>query len=130
MTRPLLVVALVLSAALSDSTHLRASRPDGQAASGQDHVAWVANTLKRMQTVTPGMTRGDLLSVFTTEGGLSTALRRTFVSRDCPYFKADVEFKAVGRPDRDAAGRGTPIESNQDIIVTISRPYLQFSMFD
>jgi hypothetical protein len=50
------------------------------------------------------MTRKDLLRVFTTESGISTALRRTFVDRDCPYFKVDVEFTAVGRPNRDRDG--------------------------
>lgn len=130
MIRRFLVVAVVLSAALSDPTYLRAGRPEDQAASQQNHIAWVADALKRMQLVKPGMTRGDLLAVFTTEGGLFTGLQRTFVSRDCPYFKIDVEFKAVGRPDRDAAGRVTPIESNQDIIIKISRPYLQFGVID
>jgi len=90
----------------------------------QDHVGWVVQALTRMQTIKPGMTREALLRVFTTEGGLSTRLQRTFVSRDCPYFKVDVEFKAVGRLDRDN------IEGSQDIIVKISRPYLQFSIVD
>jgi hypothetical protein len=48
------------------------------------------------------------------EGGLSTGLQRTFVSRDCRYFKVDVEFRAVGRPDR-------PREDSWDIILKISR---------
>jgi hypothetical protein len=43
------------------------------------------------------MTRETPLTVFTTEGGLSTGLVRTFVSRDCPYFKVDVEFQAAGQ---------------------------------
>jgi hypothetical protein len=47
-----------------------------------------------METIKPGMTREELLKVFATEGGLSTGLNRTFVSRDCPYFKVDVEFEA------------------------------------
>jgi hypothetical protein len=83
-----------------------------------------------MQTVKPGMTRKTLLSIFTTEGGLSTGLRRTYVSRDCPYFKVDVEFRAVGRPDRDQSGRVTLVEADEDIIVNVSRPYLQFSVMD
>ena len=76
------------------------------------------------------MTRQALLAVFTTEGGLSTGLQRTFVSRDCPYFKVDVEFQAVGRPNRDGNGRVTLVEYSQDIIVKISRPYLQFTIAD
>jgi hypothetical protein len=94
------------------------------------HRAWVVEVLKRMQTIKPGMTREALLKVFTTEGGLSTALQRTFVSRDCPYFKVDIEFEAVGRPDRDNQGRVTLIEGFRDRIVKISRPYLEFSVLD
>jgi hypothetical protein len=94
----------------------------------EDHIAWVAEALKRIQTITPGMTRKELLLVMTTEGGLSTRLRRTFVSRDCPYFKVDVEFEAVGPPSRDSSGRVTLLEGDQDRIVKISRPYLQFSV--
>jgi hypothetical protein len=93
-------------------------------------VAWVAEVLKRMLTIEPGMTRKALLTVFKTEGGLFTDLKRTFVSRHCPYFKVDVEFKPVGRPDRDASGRATFVEGEEDIILTISRPYLAFSIDD
>jgi len=83
-----------------------------------------------MQTIKPGVTRETLLTVFTTEGGLSTGLQRTFVSRDCPYFKIDVEFQAVGRPDRDENGRVTLAEGDQDIVLKVSRPYLEFSVTD
>jgi hypothetical protein len=83
-----------------------------------------------METIKPGMTRDDLLKVFRTEGGLSTGLYRTFVSRDCAYFKVDVEFQAVGRPDRDSEGRVTLEEGSHDTIVKISRPYLQYSIGD
>jgi hypothetical protein len=83
-----------------------------------------------MQTIKPGMTRRELLIVFTTEGGTSTGLRRTFVSQDCPYFKADVTFHAFGRPSRDSDGRDTVAEDSRDIIVKISRPYLQFTIMD
>ncbi len=83
-----------------------------------------------MQTVTVGMTRSELLTVFTTEGGIYTDLHRTFVSRDCPYFKVDVEFEAVGRPSRDSQGRVTLVEGSRDKIIKISRPYLQFSVLD
>ena len=86
--------------------------------------------MKRMQTVKSGMTRTDLLKVFTTEGGLSTPLHRTFVSRDCPYFKVDVDFEAVGRPSRDPNGRVTILEGSKDKIVKISKPYLQFRIMD
>jgi hypothetical protein len=90
----------------------------------------VAEAFKRMQTIKPGMTRKELLVVFTTEGGLSTPVRRTFVSRDCPYFKVDVEFEAVGRPGRESNGRVTMVEGAQDRIINLSKPYLQLSVMD
>ena len=60
-----------------------------------------------------GMTRADLLKVFTTEGGLSTGLNRTYVYRECQYIKVDVDFEPVGRPARDAEGRVTLVEANE-----------------
>ena len=123
-----LIAAVIVIGAAVGSTLVGAAR--SQPTMREDHVAWVAEGLKRMQTIKPGMTRKELLLVFTTEGGLSTPLRRTFVSRDCPYFKVDVEFEAVGRPSRDSDGRVTMVEGDQDRIIEISRPYLQFSVLD
>lgn len=121
---------LLASAAIGGSAPLFASSSNGKDQPSQDHVVWVTEVLEKMQTIMPGMTRDALYGVFTTEGGLSTGLQRTFVSRDCPYFKVDVEFRAVGRPDRDKDGRVTLVEDNRDIILKISRPYLQFSIMD
>jgi hypothetical protein len=101
-----------------------------QKTSSQDHIAWVAQALKRMRTIQPGMTRRDLLKVFTTEGGLSGRLQRTYVSRDCPYFKVDFEFKAVGPADGGVGSQMTHLEGSQDIIVKMSRPYLQPTISD
>jgi hypothetical protein len=83
-----------------------------------------------MLAIKPEMTRADLLTVFTTEGGLSTGLNRTFASRDCPYFKVDVEFQAVGRSSKDDQRRVTLTEDSRDIIVKISRPYLAYGIGD
>ena len=130
MIRPLLVFALISMTVISHSASLLAKISANQEPCSQEHKAWVTRALQKMETIKPGMARGDILGVFTTEGGLSTGLRRTFVSRDCPYFKVDVEFKAVGRSDRDKEGRVTLDEDSRDIIVNISRPYLQFSTMD
>jgi len=84
-----------------------------------------------METIKPGMTRADLLKVFTAEGGLPPKglqrLRRTFVSRDCPYFKIAVEFEPVARLDPRNTVFLTSIEDSRDIIVKVSRPYLQLA---
>lgn len=130
MIRRFLVLILLSIIAISGSTSVRLMHSMNQEPCGEDHKAWVAQALERMETIKPGMTREDLLGIFTTEGGLSTGLHRTFVSRDCPYFKVDVEFEAAGRPNRDKEGRVTLTEDSRDIIVKVSRPYLQFSIFD
>jgi hypothetical protein len=121
---------LLAGGAISGGNALFASPSNGKDQASQNHVAWVTEVLKRMQTILPGMTREALYQVFTTEGGLSTGLRRTFVSRDCAYFKVDVEFQAFGRPDRDGNGKATLVEDGKDRILKISRPYLQFNIMD
>jgi hypothetical protein len=95
-----------------------------------EHTQWVASVLRWTYDIKPRMTRKDLLRVYTTEGGLSTGTRRTYVLKGCPYIKVDVEFKAVGRPERDKEGRVTLVEDDQDLIVEISRPYLDYSILD
>jgi hypothetical protein len=125
MVQRLLALALLSSALISPSGVQARVR---QTPASQDHVAWVAEALKRMQTIRPGMTREDLLKVFTTEGGMFSETRRTFVSRDCPFFKVDVLFDAVA--PRANGGRVTFEELPQDIIVRISRPYLEFRVSD
>jgi hypothetical protein len=130
MIRRLFVLALLSIAAISASSSVRLTHSANQEPCSQDHQAWIVHTLEKMETIKPGMTREELLKVFATEGGLSTELNRTFISRDCPYFKVDVEFEAVGRPNRDKDRRVTLVEDSRDIIVKVSRPYLQFGIAD
>jgi hypothetical protein len=124
------VFALLGCAAIGGVNVSHADRSPSQAQSRRYHMAWVAEVLKRMEMIHPGMTRETLLTVFTTEGGLWTGLQRTYVSQDCPYFKVGVEFQAVGRPEQDEDGRVTSVEGKDDIILQISTPYLQFSVMD
>ncbi|MGB9337558.1 MAG: hypothetical protein WCB14_21290 [Candidatus Acidiferrales bacterium] len=130
MDRILLVLVLLSGAAVGSSTPGGVTRLESQEQCAQEHRGWVAQALKKMETIKPGMTRKALLEVFKTEGGLSTGLQRTYVSKECSYFKVDVEFEVVGRPNRDENGRVTLVEDNRDVIVKISRPYLQFSILD
>ena len=70
------VFVLLASAAIGGATALEASPTGDQGQCSQSHVDWVAEVLKRMQTIKPGITRKALLTVFRTEGGLSTGLHR------------------------------------------------------
>jgi len=130
MIRQILAFGMILTASTSVLGSGRVVSSAKQEQCSQDHQAWVARALQEMETIRAGMTRAELLKTFTTEGGLSTGLTRRFVSRDCSYFKVDVEFRAVGRSDRDSDGRVTLLEDSRDVIVKISRPYLQFSIAD
>lgn len=82
-----------------------------------EHSQWVGNVLDWIATIKPGMTRGDLLRVFTTEGGLSTRTHRTYVLKQCPTIKVDVKFSISGN-------------EAEDKITQFSRPYLDYGHYD
>jgi len=82
----------------------------------------IANVLKQCQAIKPGMTRAELSKVFSTEGGLSTVSHRTYVYRDCPYIKVDVDY-GPSAPRQD-------VEKPADIVTKISKPYLDWSVGD
>lgn len=122
--------AFLIAASLLVLSVTVAGPPAQSSQASKVQTEWIANSLKEIQKIKVGMTRADLLKVFTTEGGLSTGLNRTYVYRECPYIKVDVEFEAVGRPARDAEGRVTLVEGDRDLIIKISKPYLEWSVAD
>ncbi len=94
------------------------------AALTQERTMWISRVLRQIDKIKPGMRRKDLLRVFTTEGGLSNRFQRTYVHIECPYIKLDVRFKAANNePDILS-------EASEDVIETISRPYLAWSVAD
>ncbi len=97
----------------------------GRSQDNQDHVRWVANSLKEMETIKVGMTRADLVKVFAEEGGLSNRQWRQYVYLICPYFKVKVEFEPVGEPEGPNS-----MESSKDKIMKISQPFLEWSVLD
>jgi hypothetical protein len=123
--RALGLFATAIGVSVSSQAHAFAD-----AESCPERVEWVGKVMERIGTIRVGDTRKSLLRVFTTEGGLSTGLQRTYVNQNCPYFKVDVKFRAIGRPERDCNGRGTLVESDDDIIIRLSHPYLAYSVLD
>ena len=95
-----------------------------QLATNEDLTKQISDALIECQKIKPGMTRAELMEVFTTEGGLSTAAWRTFVYRGCPYIKVDVDFTPSDPKQKMTEKRPT------DIISKISKPYLDWSIFD
>lgn len=90
----------------------------------EERTKWVAKVLRRIGNIQPGMTREELSKVFTTEGGLSSRLQRTYVLAECPYIKVDVRFKAAN--DEGNWEKEEP----RDVIESISRPYMAWSTKD
>jgi hypothetical protein len=125
MKRSLLVVlAACALAAAAFALPGASARQEGEVPELPGREAWVLKSLNRMLKVEPGMTRADLLKVFDGEGGLSTRTRRTYVYRECRYFKVDVKFEPVGNDDERLA------ESPEDRIAEISKPYIDYSVSD
>jgi hypothetical protein len=89
-----------------------------------DHTQWVSSVLAWTADIKPGMTRRDLVRVFTVQGGLSRRTERTYVLKQCPYIKVDVEFTAVSKEEDPLT------EMPDDKIVRISKPYLEYSHMD
>ena len=82
-----------------------------------ERTEWLGNVLAWIANIKPGMTRSDLLRVFTMEGGLSTRTRRTYVLKQCPIIKVDVEFSISAN-------------ETEDKITQISKPYLEYTHAD
>lgn len=83
----------------------------------------VAQVIKEIGTIKPGMERTELTRILATEGGISTPNRRTFVHKDCSYIKVDVEFQTVDKTD-------IPEEDPRDKVLRISKPYLGWNVID
>ena len=87
----------------------------------EEHAQWIQQVMHSIETIKPGMRRGEILPVFTEDGGLSTRSQQRYTYKHCPYIKVDVEFSPIDH--------GTK-ESPDDKIVKVSRPYLQYPIFD
>lgn len=96
----------------------------------QDREDWIRKAALEIGTIRVGMTRADLLKIFTTEGGISTRMNRMYVYRECWLIKVEVEFQPV--PEKhDKEGRIMGEEAPEDIITKISRPFIvAFNIYD
>jgi hypothetical protein len=103
--------------AASSGTSMESAMAGGEPLLDRAHTQWIETVMAYIATIKVGMTRSDLLKVFTTEGGLSTRTHQTYVLKQCPYIKVDVEFSPS-------------TEESTDKITKISRPYLYYSIVD
>ena len=132
MTRRLMVIVVFSIIVIGVSASFRPTQSAIPQPCAQDHAVWLAHVLEKMDSIKPGMTRAELLQIYQTDGGRlrglpPARLPRTFVSRDCPQFRIDVEFKSVAGPEDGNPSFATSVEDNRDTIVSMSKPYLQFA---
>ncbi len=92
------------------------ARAPGEASSRQDRCA--ISQFRLALGIQPGMTRSDLLEVFTMEGGLSNRLRQTYVLKGCEIIHVDVTYSPISNETDHLT------EMPRDKIDTISKPYL------
>ena len=130
MIRRLFMPLLLSIIVIGGSASFRPTQSASPQPCAQDHEVWLTQLTAKMETIKPGMTRWDVLKIFRTDGGppirkdgrLPTLLRQTFVSQDSPYMKIDVEFEPFTRVN---GLRGFLLEDNRDVIVKVSKPYVQ-----
>lgn len=88
----------------------------------EEHTKWIASVMRAIDAIKPGMTREEMKEVLREEGGLSTRTDRTYVYKQCPLIKVKVVFTPTD------ADPGT--ENPEDKVLSISRPYLEYSVMD
>lgn len=110
----LLVMLVALCCAVFAREHAEAG------CSQEERTQWVDSVVREAYAVKVGMTRKDLLKVYTEEGGMSNRKQRTYVLQECPYIHVDVLFAPVGNE------RNVLVETLNDKIINISRPYLDY----
>jgi hypothetical protein len=117
--KTLTVVILLVIAALGGT-------PKPPNCTAGEYEAWISKAETEMETIRPGMTREDLLKVFTRAGGFFTASRLsgTYQYKGSSYIKVDVEFSEASGADNDAK------ENPKDIIRSISKPYIAPPAYD
>ena len=90
-----------------------------------DHMEWLAHSFQELETIHVGMKREDLLKILKPEAGFfsSTRSKGIYVYRGSPYIKLDVEFASE-------SGDQQGPESANDVVTSVSRPYLAQPVYD
>ncbi len=119
------IVSLLLAALISTSVALGQS-PAKLPVVDPGLTRSMDQVLKEVSSIQPGMSRGELLRVFTGERGLYTRDGQQFVYRRCPSIKVIVNFHKPD--DADVEWGNAPEEEwTGDVILSISKPFLESS---
>jgi len=88
--------------------------------------AWVQQCLTDFKSIKTGMTRVEVETKLRIDGGLQGVSPVRYIHPDCDYFKIDVEFDFK----RNEKNQNRAILSPEDRVTIVSRPYIDFPVFD
>ncbi|MDR3690531.1 MAG: hypothetical protein P4L46_14225 [Fimbriimonas sp.] len=90
----------------------------GRRVTERQHWDWFLGQIKAIRSVRAGMSRKEMLRFVTTEGGLSSRTRQSFVGKGCPELKVDVMFRA--------SSGGV----DSDTVASVSIPHVDYMVMD
>jgi hypothetical protein len=117
-------IAVLLIAGLIAVVGARALTPI-QDPDEKAHQQWLEARYQEATSIKPGMTRADLLKLFTEDGGFQAGRISTpsrYVLKSCYLIKIEVKF------DKPMAQSAAP--NNEMRIVEVSKPYLEHMYLD
>jgi len=85
------------------------------------NVEVAGDCFRIFESITNGMTRAEVERKLTIDGGLRGVSQVRFIDPACPGFKIDVEFDFK----KDASDQNRAIESKDDKVIRVSKPYLE-----
>jgi hypothetical protein len=90
------------------------------------NVEFAGECFKNFESITNGMTRGEVEKKLKMDGGLQTVSPVRFLDPACPGFKINVEFDFK----RNAMDQNRAIETKADKVIRVSKPYLERRIMD
>lgn len=92
-------------------------------AAAEDHDKWIAKVMRQVGAIKPGMHRRDLAALFHADGGLTFfGGPQRYILKECSLIKIDVQFKMSS--DKSVS------ENPDDVIESVSKPYLEYPFMD
>jgi hypothetical protein len=94
--------------------------------SDEEGLRWLSHVMSEIRAIKIGDTRRRLLEAFEPDGGFAPIPNPHFVHRRFPI-KVEVHFSPAAKQKK---GKLSEIESDDDLIVSISRPYFDVKTMD
>jgi hypothetical protein len=120
------VAAFLLSKGGKKTQVVASSERPIQTTPNKEFTTSVQKCLEDFETVKAGMTRREVETKLTMDGGLQGVSPVRFTHPTCPYFKIDVEFDFQKNP----ADQNRAVWGKDDKVIRASKPYIERPFFD